>query len=123
LELKKDIVKKKKVNFLLDILNQNFVPIHLKKNSSLAHREVPQIYVGSAARNTFAARKILAAHCRTELVSEDIGKRYFCRTCYRFRENPERRIGQIEVGRTNDCKYGLGLELRKEFPGNIEQRT
>ncbi len=31
LELKKDIVKKKKVNFLLDILNQNFVLFHFKK--------------------------------------------------------------------------------------------
>ncbi len=48
--IEKDIVKKKKVNFLLDILNQNFVLSHLKKISSLAHREVPQICVGSAAR-------------------------------------------------------------------------
>jgi hypothetical protein len=32
LELKKDIVKKKKVNFLLDILNQNFELFHFKKN-------------------------------------------------------------------------------------------
>jgi hypothetical protein len=65
LELKKDIVKKKKVNFFLDILNQNFVLFHLKKISSLAHRELPQICVGSSARNTFAARKTLAAHCRS----------------------------------------------------------
>jgi hypothetical protein len=56
LKLKKDISIKKKVNFLLDILNLNFV-LSLKKFCSLAHREVPQICVGSAARNT------LAAHC------------------------------------------------------------
>jgi hypothetical protein len=35
LELKKDIVKKKKVNFLLDILNQNFVLFNLKKKLAL----------------------------------------------------------------------------------------
>ncbi len=68
LELKKDIVKKKKVNFLLDILNQNFELFHFKKISSLAHREVPQICVGSAARNTFAARKTVAAHCTNQSV-------------------------------------------------------
>ncbi len=61
LELKKDI-KKDKSQICLDILNQ-ILALSVLKNSSLAHREVPQICVGSAPRNSFAASKTLAAHC------------------------------------------------------------
>jgi hypothetical protein len=40
-----------------------FFGLSLKKIRSLAHREVPQICGGSAARNTFATRNTLADHC------------------------------------------------------------
>jgi hypothetical protein len=58
--MEKRHIKKKKVQFLLEILNQNFVLFHFeeKKFSSLAHREVPQICVGSAARNTLPRAKL-----------------------------------------------------------------
>jgi hypothetical protein len=53
--------KKEKSPFLFFIgySESDFCALSFKKKiSSLAHREVPQICVGSAARNT------LAAHCR-----------------------------------------------------------
>ncbi len=56
--IEKDIVK------IIGYSESEFRALSFKKEiSSLAHREVPQICVGSAARNTFAARKTLAAHC------------------------------------------------------------
>jgi hypothetical protein len=64
-KLKKDIVKKKNFYlFFIGYSKSEFRALSFKKKiSSLAHREVPQICVGSAARNIFAARKTLAAHC------------------------------------------------------------
>ncbi len=56
--------KKEKSKFFIGYSESEFHALSFKKIiSSLAHREVPQICVGSAARNTFAARKTLAAHC------------------------------------------------------------
>jgi hypothetical protein len=69
--------KKEKSQFLLDILNQNFVLFQKKKISSLAHREVPQICVGSAARKTLAAHctyRILAPRYKYIADIEDFGQ-------------------------------------------------
>ena len=58
--------KKEKSQFFIGYSESELRALSFKKKiSSLAHREVPQICVGSAARNTFAARKTLAAHCMT----------------------------------------------------------
>jgi hypothetical protein len=63
--IEKRYSKKEKSQFFIGYSESEFCALSFKKKiSSLAHREVPQICVGSAARNTFAARKTLAAHCR-----------------------------------------------------------
>jgi hypothetical protein len=46
----------------MNFLVQNFESFH-KNKTSLAPREVPQNRRESAASNTFAALKTLAAHC------------------------------------------------------------
>jgi hypothetical protein len=56
--------KKEKSQFFIGYSESEFRALLFKKDSSLARREVPQICVGSAARNTFAVRKTLAAHCK-----------------------------------------------------------
>jgi hypothetical protein len=64
LELKKDIPKKKKINFFIGYSNSEFLALSLKKIiSSLAHRELAQICIGSATRSIFAERKTSAVHC------------------------------------------------------------
>jgi hypothetical protein len=62
--IKKRHSKKEKSQFFIGYSESEFRGLSFKKKiSSLAHRKVPQICVESAARNTFAARKTLAAHC------------------------------------------------------------
>ena len=52
--------KKEKSQFFIEYSESEFRALSFKKKiSSLAHQEVPQICVGSAARTT------LAAHCMT----------------------------------------------------------
>jgi hypothetical protein len=61
--LEKTYIENPKSQLSKHFLVQNFKIFHLKKISSLAHWEVPQIRDESAASNTYAARKTLAAHC------------------------------------------------------------
>ncbi len=60
--IEKNILKNKK-SVLLHISKSEFFALSLKKISSLAHQEVPEIYVGSVACNTFAMLKTLATLC------------------------------------------------------------
>ncbi len=50
-------ILKEKINFLLHILSQNSLILHIKQISSLAHLELPQTWFKSAASKNFAARK------------------------------------------------------------------
>ncbi len=62
-EIEKRHRKKEKNQFFIGYSESEFHALSFKKKLALAHREVPQICVGSATRNTFAMRKTLAAHC------------------------------------------------------------